>query len=148
MSDKNLPAILPANLPVNKDKDFVGEFEKMNMDELKGGTFLVAINRGDREKGRFMSSTIRGPYDYFEMIEEVGYMWMEEQHHAKVIYVNQDREKPNKFLDENTTDYIESCWQDLAAEILLEDNNVDYTCRAGINENAASEDPRTAEDEQ
>lgn len=139
MSDKDLP--------VNKDKDFVGEFEKMNLDELRNGTFLVAIGQGDREKGRFMSSTVRGPYDYFEMIEEVGYMWSQEQHHAKVIFVNKDREKPNKFLDTNTTDYIEANWEDLAAEILLMDDEAEYTCRAGINENDASEDPRTAGNE-
>lgn len=132
------------DLPVNKSKDFVGEFEKMNLDELKEGEFLVAIGTGDREKGKFLPSTIRGPYDYFEMIEEVGYMYSEEQHHAKVIFVNKDREKPNKFLDENTVDYIEAHWQDLAAEILLEDDDVDYTCKAGINENDANEDPRTA----
>lgn len=136
MSDKNLP--------VNKSKDFVGEWEKMNLDELKSGSFLVGIGIKEREKGKFISSTVRGPYDYFEMIEEVGYMWMEEQHHAKVIICNTDREKPNKFLDENTIDYLEAHWQDLAAEILLEDDDVDYTCRAGINENDADEDPRTA----
>ena len=132
------------NLPVNKSKDFVGEWEKMNMDELKSGTFLVAIGKGDREKSQFLSSTIRGPYDYFEMVEEVGYMWSQEQHHAKVIFVNKNREEPNKFLDENTTDYIEANWQDLAAEILLEDDDVEYTCRAGVNENDPNEDPRTA----
>ena len=139
MSDKNLP--------VDKSKDFVGEWEKMNLDEIRDRTFLVAISKGDREKGQFMSSTVRGPYDYFEMIEEVGYMYSNEQHHAKVIFVNKDRETPNKFLDENTTDYIEAHWQDLAAEILLEDDDADYTCRAGINENDASEDPRTAKGE-
>ena len=135
------------NLPVNKSKDFVGEWEKMNLDELRSGTFLVAINRGDREKGKFMSSTIRGPYDYFEMIEEVGYMWSEEQHHAKVILVNQDRSEPNKFLDENTTDYLEAHYVDLAAEFLFEDEDIEYTCRAGVNKNEASDDPRTAEAE-
>ena len=131
-------------LEVNKSKDFVGEFEKMNLDALRDEQFLVAIGTGDREKGKFLSSTIRGPYDYFEMIEEVGYMYSNEQHHAKVLLVNKEREKPNKFLDENTTDYIEAHWQDLAAEILLEDDEEDYTCRAGINENDPSEDPRTA----
>ncbi len=133
------------NLPVNKSKDFVGEWEKMNLDEIKEGSFLVAIGTGDREKSKFLSSTVRGPYDYFEMIEEVGYMWEQEQHHAKIIFMNQERDKPNKFLDENTTDYIEANWQDLAAEILLEDDKIEYTCRAGINLNDASEDPRTAE---
>ncbi len=131
-------------LEVNKDEDFIGEFEKMNVNALKDDSYLVAICQGDREKGKFMSSTVRGPYDYFEMIEEVGYMWQEEQHHAKVVIVNQDRDTPNKFLDTNTTDYIEANWQDLAAEILLQDDDVEYTCRAGINENDANEDPRTA----
>lgn len=136
------------DLPVNKSDDFIGEFECMNLDELRDKRFLIAISTGKREQGRFISQTIRGPYDYWEMLEEVGYMFQEEQHHAKVIITNKERDKPNKFLDENTTDYIEANWVSLSAEVLLEDEDKEYTCRAGINTTDPNDDPRTAGDEE
>ena len=148
MSKTNNLPVPVSDLPVNKDDNFIGELETMNLAELKGQQFLVGINQGKREAGQFMSATIRGPYDYFEMIEEVGIMYETQQHHAKVIIVNGDRNKANKFLDENTTDYIEANWADLSAEILLEDDDVEYTCRAGINETDLEDDPRTVVEEE
>lgn len=128
MSDINV------NLPVKSGEDFIGENESMDLSELKDKSFMVAVSSGDRNKSKFVSTTIRGPYNFAEMCEEVGTMWAEEQHHAKVIISSRRRSEPIKTLDENTVDYIECHYLDIITESMLEgllDNN-DYTCRAGI----------------
>lgn len=154
MSDgSNLPATIPAdvpvadalsNLPVKQGDDFIGEFETMNLDELRDKTFLVSVSREDRSKGKFICTTIHGPYDFYEMCEEVGTMWKEHQHHAKVYLAQKDRYKAARYLDENTVDYIEAHYDDIIMEGLLEgvfDENKEYTCRAGINEDTSNENP-------
>lgn len=133
-----------ANLPVKQSDDFIGELEVMDLSELKDKTFLVAVSSGDRSKSKFVSTTIRGPYSFAEMCEEVGTMWAEEQHHAKVIIPSRDRKQPIKSLDENTIDYIECHYLDIITESMLEGliDDKEYTCRAGITEDDGSEDPR------
>lgn len=124
-----------SNLPVKTDEDFVAEFEKMNLDELRDKQFLVSVSRGDRNKHDFLTSQIRGPYTFEEMCEEVGVMYMNEQHHAKVVLCNKDRNAKVKTLDENTVDYIEAHYGDIITDSLLAgvfDEVPDYTCKAGI----------------
>jgi len=122
------------NLPVIKGEDFIGENHYMDLSELKDKTFMVAVSNGDRNKSKFVSTTIRGPYNFAEMCEEVGTMWAEEQHHAKVIIPSRKRNEPIKTLDENTIDYIESHYLDIITESMLEGllDDKEYTCRAGI----------------
>lgn len=122
------------NLPVKSGEDFIGELESMDLSELKDKTFMVAVSNGDRNKSKFVSTTIRGPYNFAEMCEEVGTMWAEEQHHAKVILPSRKRNEPIKTLDENTIDYIECHYLDIITESMLEGllDDKEYTCRAGI----------------
>lgn len=138
------------DLPVKTGDDFLGEFEVMDLSALKGQTFLVAASQGDRNKGKFLSSTIRGPYSFEEMCEEVGVMWKEQQHHAKVVISTKKRTDPIKTLDENTIDYIEAHYGDIVVESMLEgvfDGEKEYTCKAGIAEGDLSEEPQRCKEE-
>lgn len=134
------------NLPVKKDSDFIGAFETMQLDELKDKLFTVAVSTGDPEKSKFITTTVHGPYSFIEMVEEVGYMWQEHTHHSKVIILDKNRDNNIKWLDKNTIDYIEANWRSLIMDSVLDGSieNKEYTCRAGINEEEDSSDPRKA----
>lgn len=125
-------------LPVNKDPNFIGEFEKMDLAPLYDKLFFIGASTGDREKGGILVSSIKGPYDFYEMVEEVGTMWREQLHHAKVYLCSKERNKRNQFLDTNTIDYIEANYQDLIMYGLLADqldhDADEFTCTAGVNE--------------
>jgi len=132
------------NLPVKAGDDFVGELETMDLTELKDKLYMVGVSTGDRSKGQFLCSTIRGPFTFEEMCEGVGIMWKEEQHHAKVILCQKDRAAAPKLLDQNTVDYIEAHFQDIITESLLDgvfDDVKDYTCRAGLVEGENKDNP-------
>lgn len=144
MSD---PAV-NVNLPVKTGDDFVGELETMDLTELKGKDYMVAVNQGDRGGVKFVCSTIRGPYSFEEMCETVGVMWREHQHHAKVIVCQKDQKTKPVLLDENTIDYIEAHFQDIITESLLDgvfDEQKDYTCRAGVIEGSNEDNPLAPE---
>ncbi len=132
------------DLPVKTGDDFVGELEVMDLSTLKGQTFMVGASSGDRNKPKFLCTTLRGPYSFEEMVEEVGVMWKEQQHHAKVIIPTRKRNEPVKCLDENTVDYIEAHYADIVVESMLDgvfDGEKEYTCQAGIVEADLSEEP-------
>lgn len=137
------------DLPVNTSENFIAECEVMDLSAIKDKMFLVAVSTGDRNKSKFLSSTIHGPYDFPEMVQEVGTMWAEFQHHAKVVILEKDRNKRLKTLDENTIDYIEAHYVDIAAEAMLDglfdSEPKEFTCRAGVNEAEADADPRHKE---
>lgn len=143
MSDINLPAV-----PAEEEKTeptFIAEFETMDLRDLKDKQYLVAVSREDRNKGKFVCTTIHGPYDFYEMCEEVGVMAREHQHHAKVYICEKDRKKKARYLDENTTDYIECHFADIVTEGILEgafDEVKEYTCKANIVEDSGKDDPR------
>ena len=138
MSDKELQTGDP--------KTFLGELEEMDLTELKDKQFMVAINSGKRESHLFIQSTIRGPYDFTEMVAEASRVWKEEQIHPTVIITEKDRNTQLKWLDECTIDFIEARSEEiLVAEWL--DGTFDektYTCKAGIleadNEQATEQD--------
>ena len=139
-------------LPVKKGDDFIGEFEVMDLNPIKTEQFFIGVSSGDREKGKMLSTTIKGPFSFYEMVEEVGVMWQQEQHHAAVYIANTERNKKNKHLDKNTIDYLEANWETLVTDGLLsgafdEGADVDYTCTVGINEADPEGDPRFAEEE-
>lgn len=139
-----------SNLPVKKGDDFVGEFETMDLSELKGKNFLVAVNQGDPEGVKFVCSTIRGPYQYEEMCEAVGRMYREFQHHGKVIICQKDPSAAPKYLDGNTIDYIEAHFEDIITESMLDgvfDEIKDYTCRAGVVEGDNTDNPIAEENQ-
>jgi len=122
-------------LEVNKDPNFIGEFANMDLTPLKDKTFFIAVRTGDPEKGKFLPTTIKGPYDFYEMAEEVGTMWRDHQHHACAYFASKDRNAKNKFLDKNSIDYIEASFEDIVTDGLLTGAfDEDFDCLVGINE--------------
>lgn len=109
-------------LPITQSEDFCAELTSGVMDftPLHGEQFLVAVNTGDRNKPPLLASTMRGPYEFCDMVERVGRMWEDEQHHAMVYVLTQDVDKASSFLDEGTIDYIEANWEDIAFDTMLE----------------------------
>lgn len=81
--------------------------------------FLVAISTGDRDKGKYLCSTIRGPYSFDEMIDEVGDMNASDQNNGKVYILEKDRKKKATFFDKNTTEYIQFNYQDILMDRML-----------------------------
>jgi hypothetical protein len=111
----------------------------MDLSELKDKMFIVGASQADRNKCKFLASTVRGPYTFEEMCEQVGVMWRQHQHHAKATILEKDPTKPAKFLDENTTDYIEANYEDIIVESMLGgvfDQQKEYTCKANLVEAA------------
>ncbi len=142
----NLPVPTQQNdeLPVKSGDDFIGEIEVMDLSKLKELTFIVSVSKGDRNKCQVLASTIHGPYNFFEMCEEVGSMWKEHQHHAKATVLGKNSKKTPKFLDQNTIDYIEAHYFDIITEGMLNgefDEQKEYTCQAGIVEADNYDDP-------
>lgn len=138
------------NLPVKTGEDFVAEFETMDLGDLKGRQYIVAVNQGDRSGPKYVCSSVRGPYSFEEMCEAVGVMWRSHQHHAKVVILEKEYDKQAKFLDENTVDYIEAHYEDIVTESMLGgvfDEVKEYTCRANILEAAQEVKPAALEHE-
>ena len=137
------------DLPVGNPDTFLGECEVMQLDELKDKMFIVAINSGERSNGKLICETIHGPYDFIEMIEEVGIMWKEYQHHAACYILSKDAKQPPQWLDECTCDYIEAKYVDIITAAFMEGvlDPPEYTCRAGFC-SAKENDPRLIEKKQ
>lgn len=104
--------------PITQEEDYCAELDgrKMNLEKLKGHQYMVAVSTGPRNKPKLLASTMRGPFNFTEMVEVVGSMYEREQHHAKVYKLEKSFEKSIFFLDEGTVDYIEAYWQDILFE--------------------------------
>jgi len=123
------------NLPVTQQEDFIAELEEGNMDlsALYDKSFVVAVNTGDRNRCKLLASTLRGPYDFTEMVEQVGKMYRDNQHHAKVTILHREENKRASFLDAGTTDYIEAHWENIVFESAFESAlNQERTIKAGV----------------
>lgn len=120
-------------LTTGNPENFVGELENMNLDELRDKTFVVAISTGSRDKCNFICNTMRGPFDFYEMVEHVGRIYQEQILHTKAAVLEDDFDKSFHFLDECTMDYIEAKSEQIVMEGLLEGAfDTDYTCKAGV----------------
>jgi hypothetical protein len=108
--------------PITQSEDFVAELMEGAMDfsSIENEQFIVAVNTGNRNKQQLLASTIRGPFDFYEMVEAVGCMYEREAHHAKVYVLTKDFGKAPSFLDEGTIDYLEANWEDIVATGILE----------------------------
>lgn len=114
--------------PITQSEDFCAELMDGTMDFTKVQTdeegvdrqFLVAVNTGPRDKPTLLASTMRGPFDFYEMVESVGCMWENEQHHAMVYVLTTDFDKSSSFLDEGTIDYLEARWEDIVSTGIFE----------------------------
>jgi len=135
-------------LPVKTGEDFIAELETMDLSDLKNKQYVVAVNQGDRSGPKFVCSTIKGPFSFEEMCENVGLMWRNHQHHAKVVILEREQDKPAKILDENTVDYIEAHYEDIVTESMLGgvfDEVKTYTCKANIIDSSQENLPKKIE---
>lgn len=122
--DDALTVAQPVQLdkPITQSEDFCAELMQGTMDfsAIMENQFIVAVNTGPRNKPAILASTMRGPFDFYEMVESVGCMWEREQHHAMVYALTKDFNKSSSFLDEGTIDYIEANWEEIVASGILE----------------------------
>jgi len=129
-------AQVPSSNPLpTAGEDFVGEFHEMDLSELQGKLYGVAINSGSQEGTKFICSSLCAPLDFYEMIEVVGNCWEQEQIHAKVFTLKKTMNEKMQYLDPPTIDYIEARYMDLIADGLLSgalSENKQYVCRAGF----------------
>src|ERR1700744_81528 len=101
------------------EKEFLAEAEVMDLSKIKDKTFCVAVARGDPNGIQYLGSTLHGPYNFTEMCQEVGDMWVKHQHHARALIMERDMDKKLCALNENTLDYIEAHYHDLILEETL-----------------------------
>lgn len=135
--------VLPVSEVSSEEKEFLAEAEVMDLSPIKGKTYAVTVGTGDPNKVKFLCSTIHGPYDFTEMCQEVGEMWVQHQHHAKVIIMEKDPKSRVLLLDANTIDYIEAHYVDIIMEETLSSfEEKEFTCVAGTIEDAEV-DPST-----
>lgn len=115
------------------DDNFLAETEVMDLSALRDKTFCVAAALGNPNGIKFACGTIHGPYDFTEMCQEVGEMWREHQHHARVVILDKDPKAAVQCLDGNTIDYIEAHYVDIILEETLANAPEDreFTCEAG-----------------
>ena len=108
--------------PLTQSEDFCAELMEGTMDfsSIEDKQFIVAVNTDSRNKAPLLASTIRGPFEFYEMVESVGCMWEREQHHAMVYILTKNFEEAPSFLDEGTVDYLEANWEDIVATGILE----------------------------
>lgn len=135
------PALAPVEEVTPEQKEFLAEIEVMDLTPLRDKTYMVAVGTGDMNKIKFLCSTVHGPYTFGEMCQEVGEMWTQHQHHAKVIVMEKDFKKPVLMLDGNTVDYIECHHVDIIMEEALAgfEEPKEFTCVAGTVEEPVEE---------
>ena len=131
------------NLPLASKENFLAEVEVVDLSEIKNELFLVAVGTGEPHKVKFLCTTVHGPFDFVEMLQEVGDMWHTHQHHAKVVILSKNSSQAVKILDPNIIDYIECHYNDLITEEMLGGAfDKKYTCKVAIAEAGALDDPR------
>jgi hypothetical protein len=135
------PALAPVDPVSEEQREFLAEIEVMDLTPIKGKTYMVAVGTGDPNKVKFLCSTVHGPYTFTEMCQEVGNMWVQHQHHAKVVILEKDATARVLLLDANTIDYIECHHSDIIMEEFLAavEEPKDFTCVAGTVEEPVEE---------
>jgi hypothetical protein len=114
-----------------KNKEFIPHLETMDLRSIYDNVFVLGISTGPRDESGILASTIRGPFNFDEMVSEVGYMWKEDQDNAKVLIVSKDRGERSKWLDADTIDYIQLKYVDILMNKMI-DKEEKYTCKVKI----------------
>jgi hypothetical protein len=121
------------DLPTADPETFIGEFAEMDLSEIKDKVFLVALSTGDPTKPKFIPESVCGPLDFFEMVETVANVHMDQQIHAKAMIPSKKFGEKPKVLDSCTIDYIEAKYAEILMEALLTGElEKKYTCKAGF----------------
>jgi hypothetical protein len=122
-----------SDLPVGDPETFVGEFHELDLSEIKDKIFLVALSTGDRMKPKFIPESVVGPLNFFEMIEMVATIHIDQQLHAKAMIPSKKFGVKPQVLDVPTIDYIEAKYAEILMEALLTGElEKEYTCKAGF----------------
>jgi hypothetical protein len=111
---------------------FVPQIENMDLRDLYNHLYIVAVSTGARDDGRLLAKTIHGPYNFEEMVGEVGRMWSDSQDNAKVYILEKDYKKKPKWLDAKTIDYMQAKYVDIIMERMIGSSEQDFTCTAGV----------------
>lgn len=111
---------------------FVPQAESMDLSELHDHTYVVAISTGARDDGRLLAKTMHGPYNFDEMIAEVGRMWAESQDNAKVYLLEKNPKNQSRWLDAKTIDYIQAKYVDIIMDRIISAESKIHTVSAGI----------------
>lgn len=131
-----------SDLPVKKD-NFLAEAEVMDLSKIKDKVFAVAVSTGPVDGVKYLCTTLHGPFNFTEMLQEVGEMWTQHQHHAKVVLMSKKQNEKIVYLDANTVDYIECHYSDIIVEEMLGGAfDKEFTCQAGLVTEEVSSDPR------
>ena len=137
------PALEPVEQVTDEQREFLAEAEVMDLSPIKDKTYMVAVGTGDPNKVKFLCSTVHGPYNFSEMCQEVGDMWVQHQHHTKAIILEKDPKAKVLLLDANTIDYIEAHYIDIIMEDTLSAfEEKEYTCVAGTIEEAPADEKK------
>jgi hypothetical protein len=115
--------------------NFIPEMETMDLSSLKNKTFAVAISSGPRDDKGFLPSTLRGSFNYLEMIDYVFNLWSTKADNAKVLVLNKSLSTKLEWLDAKTIDYIiEKAPLIIMEDMLLLESK--FTCTAGLVEDS------------
>jgi len=132
-----------SDLPTANPETFVGELHEMDLSELEDKVFIVALSTGDRAKPKFISESICGPLNFYEMVETVANVHLEHQLHAKAMIASKKFGEKPQVLDACTIDYIEAKYAEILMEALLTGElEKKYICKAGF----VSEEPTSSEE--
>lgn len=136
----------------NQEHEYTcGEFEEMDLSELRDQIFMVAMNTGPRSENQYMCSSLCGPLEFYEMCETVGQIFEDQMIHPKVMICSKEFGHEPKLLDENTVDFIEARYKDIVMDGLLGGELFDqegFTCKAGFNLSNAETAIKKAQEEQ
>jgi len=134
MSDENV------DLPDTQSDEFSAELDcdRMEFKDLWEKQFACMVSTGDRNECKALTSTIHGPYSFFDMVSVVGKTWSEKQHHMKPFILNTKLDTKAAWLDQGTVDYIEAHWEKmilvgvLEKELFGDDDDDEVVINAGI----------------
>lgn len=104
------------DLPVTQKDDFIADFhdgKDMDFSELEDKQFIVAVSTGERNSPKILASTMCGPYDFLSMVETVGKVYVDHQHHCKAYILQPVYGKRAKMLDAGTIDFIEAHYESI-----------------------------------
>ena len=121
-----------AKLTTQEDTPFNVFTAKMDMRELYEQKFAVAVSTGNLDDYGLIITSLKGPYDFSDMVNEVLRLH-EQKDNAKVVLMSTNLEKKTKLLSPETIEYI----QHNGADILLEEtfglvDEKGYNCKARL----------------
>lgn len=112
--------------------NIVPQIEEMDFSHLRDKSFIIGVSADNRDGPNVISRTIRGPFDFFEMLDSVHKLWVEKMYHAKVMILNKDFDSGLEWLDANTIDYIIDRYTDILLHETILVGDREHTCSAVV----------------